>query len=701
MAASAPPYSLDYLVILDLEAVCDDPVDLSRMEIVELPWLVFDLSTHAILDYKQIFIAPHWNLNPNPPPDAVRGLSADVAFADSLEDAIIQFDAYICASFLVSGKTFCLLTDGPWDLKDMLYAEASRKALTLPPYFRTYINLRAEFVRCYPHAPVPTDRRSMFVYLDISTEPRASGLDECVALSSVVTSLLREGHRLTSPEIVTNCDWATLATRVPAIAMPVATAIPVGGIVRLRGLPWSCTEDDIVEFFRGLTIVPAGIQFVRNSQGKATGEAFVQLDSPEAVQAALTRHKEMMGRRYIEVFKSSPADMLNHLGRADARRQMAGGYSNRGHGSGVGGVMGQSFSGSASPISQRSAGFEGGLWKGGKGEKWKDGGMAESWVVKVSGMPKEAVADDLAGLFEGVEVVREGIHLVKEAGACMGDAFVEVGGEAWAKKVLGRSGMAVNIGGVAVTLEVRRSSAAQMRAAFGMVGDSDKRANGGGGKRNGGGKGDEGRYYVRIRNIGDEVGTDEVVELFEEFRVGDEDVRFSKQGVVANGNGEDKKKGRLERLAKVAFPSREARDAALAANRKSASLGGAQVVLEDGGSDWRGHAAGQRAVAAKGAGAGGFSSIGGAALTGALPLDHDPNRIVRMRGLPYSSNDDDIAEFFRGYTIAPGGISRGKDRHGRASGEAWVTFVTAEDAKEVVTKLDKAHMGSRYIELKF
>lgn len=511
MSGGASPsagVALDYLIILDLEATCDDPTDPYRPEIVELPWLVFDLATATARDHKQIFIAPRWNANPNPPPDAVRGLGTDVAFAPSLADAILQFDAYVYQSFVIPGKSFYLLTDGPWDLKNYLFVEAARKAVVLAPHFRTFVNLRTEFQRCYPTAPPPADRKTMFAYLNISTELRASGLEECAALASVVQCLLRSGHGFTQPEVVSDYEWSAIPTRIPAVATPLASAVPVGGIIRLRGLPWTCTEQDIVEFLHGITIVPAGIHFVRNAHGKATGEAFVQLDSAEAVNVALTRHKEMMGRRYIEVFKSSPVDMSNHLGRADARRHMHAPHMHSSKGQGSLAMhashekmlppgAGQAFSSTASPSSQLSAGSSGmdygassslsphapaGLGlappakifsqnltppsnasrqQGARSQKDTAGvsaiplkhpatvsGSARglSYLVKVVGLPKNAVADDLLPLFDGLEMVGEGIHVFPATNdlECSGEAYVQLTSEAWAKKAIARSGLMIS-----------------------------------------------------------------------------------------------------------------------------------------------------------------------------------------------------------------------------------------------------------------
>ncbi|WAQ97079.1 HNRH2-like protein [Mya arenaria] len=75
-----------------------------------------------------------------------------------------------------------------------------------------------------------------------------------------------------------------------------------GCVVRLRGLPWSATNDDIVSFFGpSVNIVPNGVHFTFSGEGRPSGESFVELQSPSDVEAALTRHKDHMGQRYIEV----------------------------------------------------------------------------------------------------------------------------------------------------------------------------------------------------------------------------------------------------------------------------------------------------------------------------------------------------------------------------------------------------------------
>lgn len=84
------------------------------------------------------------------------------------------------------------------------------------------------------------------------------------------------------------------------------------GFVRLRGLPFGCTKEEIVQFFSGLEIVPNGITLPVDPEGKITGEAFVQFASQELAEKALGKHKERIGHRYIEVFKSSQEEVRSY-----------------------------------------------------------------------------------------------------------------------------------------------------------------------------------------------------------------------------------------------------------------------------------------------------------------------------------------------------------------------------------------------------
>lgn len=499
----------DYFVIIDLEASGNDTYNVNRSEITEWPWVVYDVRSRLVVDAKQVFVAPQWSPNPNPSPDQVSNLNTDVAFSPSLSDAVAKFDSYLYSSFSMQNKTFCLLADGPWDLRHLLLLEAARKAVTLASHFRTFFNLRTDFRRCYPHAPELGDRRHIAEYLSIPVPERAVGLESCHVIADIVARMQHDSYEFSNPEVIPEFDWAAMSARVPAVAVPVAAAVPVGGIVRLRGLPWTCVEQDIVDFFVGIPIVPKGIHFVKNAHGKATGEAFVQLHALESVQHALQRHKQTMGRRYIEVFKSNPVDMSNHLGRADARRQLhqqqvlhaqahkaaAAAAANAAnvaaaaaHSTAVNvsapnysGVYlpsnGVSLSGwshdgqttftagalpTISPFHHHNQHQQtGGRRRGGKRSGNVPGsGTGKSYVLKVRNLPSNVTADEVARMFDGLEMLGDGVHLVPaiDGSPCSGDAFVELTSETWAKKALALSPLQVG----PRTVNVVRSSMAEL-----------------------------------------------------------------------------------------------------------------------------------------------------------------------------------------------------------------------------------------------
>jgi len=73
--------------------------------------------------------------------------------------------------------------------------------------------------------------------------------------------------------------------------------------IRLRGLPWSATHKEILEFLHDITVVneAKGIHLVTSGwYGKNTGEAYVEVQSQQDVDKALELNMKSMGHRYIE-----------------------------------------------------------------------------------------------------------------------------------------------------------------------------------------------------------------------------------------------------------------------------------------------------------------------------------------------------------------------------------------------------------------
>lgn len=71
--------------------------------------------------------------------------------------------------------------------------------------------------------------------------------------------------------------------------------------LRMRGLPYRATEDDVRTFFYPLSL--SAVRILIDSGEKSTGLAFVDFSSESDLQEALSRNKDCMGQRYIELFR--------------------------------------------------------------------------------------------------------------------------------------------------------------------------------------------------------------------------------------------------------------------------------------------------------------------------------------------------------------------------------------------------------------
>lgn len=90
-----------------------------------------------------------------------------------------------------------------------------------------------------------------------------------------------------------------------------AAASQPGGrpvVVRVRGLPFSAQDRDVRGFFEGLAV--RDTVFTLTPNGRPTGEAFVEFAGTVQLQNALAFQKQMLGKRYIEIFKATKQEFL-------------------------------------------------------------------------------------------------------------------------------------------------------------------------------------------------------------------------------------------------------------------------------------------------------------------------------------------------------------------------------------------------------
>ncbi|RDY10439.1 Heterogeneous nuclear ribonucleoprotein F, partial [Mucuna pruriens] len=161
-------------------------------------------------------------------------------------------------------------------------------------------------------------------------------------------------------------------------------------VVRLRGLPFDCTETDVAEFFHGLDIVD--VLFVHKG-GKFTGEGFCVLGYPLQVDFALQRNRQNMGRRYVEVFRSKRQEYYKAIANevSDAR------------------------GGSPRRSASRAKSYDEG----------KDS-AEHTGVLRLRGLPFSASKDDIMEFFKDFGLSEDSTHIIMNSeGRPSGEAYVE------------------------------------------------------------------------------------------------------------------------------------------------------------------------------------------------------------------------------------------------------------------------------------
>ncbi|XP_028399699.1 heterogeneous nuclear ribonucleoprotein H-like isoform X2 [Dendronephthya gigantea] len=184
-------------------------------------------------------------------------------------------------------------------------------------------------------------------------------------------------------------------------------------VVRLRGLPYGCSKEEVANFFKGLEIAPNGITIALDDDGKNTGDAYVEFATPEISSQAMNKHKEKIGHRYIEIFPSSIQEARSAL-TPKPRPLMAARF---------GPYERKSFGGGGSGFGGRTSGFErryrgggrggyggmrsgrddsGGFGGGGFGRSGGSGGLSKSTTghcVHMRGLPFSATENDVKQWF--------------------------------------------------------------------------------------------------------------------------------------------------------------------------------------------------------------------------------------------------------------------------------------------------------------
>uniref|UniRef100_A0A8C4REB6 Epithelial splicing regulatory protein 2 n=1 Tax=Eptatretus burgeri TaxID=7764 RepID=A0A8C4REB6_EPTBU len=173
-------------------------------------------------------------------------------------------------------------------------------------------------------------------------------------------------------------------TKIAGVSDEVVDFVNTGAraIIRIRGLPFSTTAEQVVAFFNSKSAFDP-------FDGQPTGDAFVLLASEDECQKALTWHGRSLGRRYVEIFPSTAAEVQQ---------------------------VGRSLPSALHTFGSRPKGFRGIEVSG------RD-------CLRLRGLPYSALVHEIVAFLgdSAADVKSKGVHLIlNQQGLPSGDAFIQM-----------------------------------------------------------------------------------------------------------------------------------------------------------------------------------------------------------------------------------------------------------------------------------
>ena len=92
--------------------------------------------------------------------------------------------------------------------------------------------------------------------------------------------------------------------------------------LRMRGLPFKSKREDVETFFHPLAL--ADVRFTVDKDGRPSGRAYVDFNSEEDMNEALTRNGDCIGKRYIELFRDEGPQSFRREGESEKKREFGG-----------------------------------------------------------------------------------------------------------------------------------------------------------------------------------------------------------------------------------------------------------------------------------------------------------------------------------------------------------------------------------------
>ncbi|XP_015438796.1 PREDICTED: ERI1 exoribonuclease 3 [Dufourea novaeangliae] len=197
----------NYLLVLDLEATCKEFEKLQPQEIIEFPCVALSTKNWKVENVFHQYIKP--KVHPQLTPFCTKLTGIIQEMVENQPHFPEVFDKFCCwleeHNYFKEGNDCAFVTCGDWDLKAMLPSQCKLDQITLPLYFRKWINLKRSFFDTTDHYPRSILAMLSFLELDLEGQLH-SGIDDVNNMIRIICSLQEKYNTEfkinTAPDIV-------------------------------------------------------------------------------------------------------------------------------------------------------------------------------------------------------------------------------------------------------------------------------------------------------------------------------------------------------------------------------------------------------------------------------------------------------------------------------------------------------------------
>lgn len=205
---------LDFLVVLDFEATCDEVNAPIPQEVIEFPSVLLSLATLEPVDEFSSFVRPSHHPRLSQFCGELTGIrQEDVDAAPLFPEVLSQHTEWLSPRVANGSWAFALC--GDWDLGTMFPAQCQAAGIhVIPPGYRQWVNVKHMFAR-FTGARKGPGMAAMLAHLGLELRGRHHrGIDDCRNIARIVQALVRGG---VTPEITTHLALS----RYPPLALTV------------------------------------------------------------------------------------------------------------------------------------------------------------------------------------------------------------------------------------------------------------------------------------------------------------------------------------------------------------------------------------------------------------------------------------------------------------------------------------------------